>query len=75
MKLFDNIYGLTVIKGGMDMLKENRKAIEKARAEGDVKTEQAEILKACQIWSSHIVDKLAVDFRVIIPKIFQRKDR
>ncbi len=68
MKLFDNIYGLSVIKGGMDMLKENRKAIEKARAEGDVKTEQAEILKACQIWSSHIVDKLAVDFRVIHPE-------
>ena len=68
MKLFDNIYGLSVIKSGMDMVKENRKAIEKARAEGDVRKEQAEILKACQIWSSYIVDKLKIDFRVINPE-------
>ena len=46
MKLFDNISGLSIIGGGMAKLGPNKKAIEKARAEGDVKTEQAEILKA-----------------------------
>ena len=65
MKLFDNISGLSIIGGGMAKLGSNKKAIEKARAEGDVKTEQAEILKACQIWSNHIVERMQVDIRVI----------
>lgn len=65
MKLFDNISGLSIIGGGMAKLGPNKKAIEKARAEGDVKTEQAEILKACQIWSNHIVERMQVDIRVI----------
>ena len=65
MKLFDNIDGLSIIAGGMAKLGENRKAIEKARAEGDVKTEQQEILKACRIWSTHIVEKMRVDIRVL----------
>ena len=65
MKLFDNIDGLSIIAGGMAKLGENRRAIEKARAEGDVKTEQQEILKACQIWSTHIVEKMRVDIRVL----------
>ena len=61
LKLFDNISGLSIIGGGMAKLGPNKKAIEKARAEGDVKTEQAEILKACQIWSNHIVERMQVD--------------
>ena len=65
MKLFDNISGLSIIGGGMAKLGPNKKAIEKARAAGDVKTEQAEILKACQIWSNHIVERMQVDIRVI----------
>ena len=65
LKLFDNIDGLSIIAGGMAKLGENRRAIEKARAEGDVKTEQQEILKACQIWSTHIVEKMRVDIRVL----------
>ena len=65
MKLFDNISGLSIIGGGMAKLGPNKKAIEKARAEGDIKTEQAEILKACQIWSNHIVERMQVDIRVI----------
>ena len=65
LKLFDNISGLSIIGGGMAKLGPNKKAIEKARAEGDVKTEQAEILKACQIWSNHIVERMQVDIRVI----------
>ena len=68
MKLFDNIYGILTIVGGMNKLKENRKAIECAKEKGDVKTEQEEILKACQIWSAHIVDKFQVDFTVINPE-------
>ena len=39
LKLFDNISGLSIIGGGMAKLGPNKKAIEKARAEGDVKTE------------------------------------
>ena len=65
MKLFDNISGLSIIGSGMAKLGPNKKAIEKARAEGDVKTEQAEILKACQIWSNHIVERMQVDICVI----------
>ena len=65
MKLFDNISGLSIIGGGMAKLGPNKKAIEKARAEGDIKTEQEEILKACQIWSNHIVERMQVDIRVI----------
>ena len=38
LKLFDNISGLSIIGGGMAKLGPNKKAIEKARAEGDVKT-------------------------------------
>lgn len=68
MKLFNNIYGLLTIIGGMNKLKENRAAIENAKASGDVKKEQEEILKACQIWSSHIVDEFKVDFTVINPE-------
>lgn len=68
MKLFDNIFGLLTIVGGMNMLGEQKRAIEKARAEGDVKTEQAKILEACQLWSSHIVDKFEVDYTVINPE-------
>lgn len=68
MKLFDNIFGLLTIVGGMNMLGEQKRAIEKARAEGDVKTEQAKILEACQLWSSHIVDKFELDYTVINPE-------
>ena len=66
MKLFNNIYGILTVIGGMNKLKENRIAIENAKASGDVKKEQEEILKACQIWSSHIVDEFQVDFTVFI---------
>ena len=68
MKLFNNIYGILTVIGGMNKLKENRIAIENAKASGDVKKEQEEILKACQIWSSHIVDEFKVDFTVIHPE-------
>ncbi len=68
LKLFNNIYGILTILGGMNKLKQNRIAIESARQRGDVKTEQEEILKACQIWSSHIVEKFEVDFTVINPE-------
>ena len=68
MKLFNNIYGILTILGGMNKLKKNRRAIESARQMGDVKTEQEEILKACQIWSSHIVENFEVDFTVINPE-------
>ena len=74
MKLFNNIYGILTVIGGMNKLKENRIAIENAKASGDVKKEQEEILKACQIWSSHIVDEFKVDFTVIHPEIFHNQD-
>lgn len=68
MKLLDNISGILTIAGGMSKLKSQKLAIEKARAEGDLKTEQAQILEACQIWSSHIVEKMQVDYNVINPE-------
>lgn len=68
MKLFNNILGILTIVGGMNLLGEQKQAIEKARAEGDTKTEQKKILEACQIWSSHIVDKFEVDYTVINPE-------
>ena len=65
MKLFKNIYGLFVIVGGMLKLSKNAKAIEAAKARGDYEAERAEILKACQLWSTHIVEKLNVHINII----------
>ena len=65
MKLFKNIYGLFVIVGGMLKLSKNARAIEAAKARGDYETERAEILKACQLWSTHIVEKLNVHINII----------
>ena len=65
MKLFKNIRGLAVIIGGMLKLSKNAKAIEAAKARGDYETERAEILNACQIWSTHIVEKLNVHINII----------
>lgn len=68
MKLLDNMSGILTIAGGMSKLKSQKLAIEKARAEGDLETEQAQILEACQIWSSHIIEKMDIDYKVINPE-------
>lgn len=73
MKLFDNIFGILTIVGGMNLLDEQKRAIEKARSDGDIETEQKKILEACQIWSSHIVDKFKVDYTIINPENLPKK--
>lgn len=68
LKLLDNIFGLLTIAGGIGRLKEQKKAIDRARLDGNTELEQAKILEACQIWSTHIVKKFEVDYTVINPE-------
>lgn len=68
MKLLDNISGILTIAGGMSKLKSQKLAIEKARADGDLETEREQILEACQIWSSHIIEKMDIDYNLINPE-------
>lgn len=56
MKIFANIPGAVKLIGCLKHLKENKAAIDKAKAEGDFETEREWILKSTSTWGPHVLD-------------------
>ncbi len=57
MKIFANIPGAIKMLGCLRDLSKNKKAIEKARVEGDFETERKWILRSTSTWGPQVLDK------------------
>ena len=68
MNIIKNLPSLSIIIRALLRVRKYKGSIDRARTEGDIEKEQALILKACQLWSAEVTEKLDIKINVIHPE-------